>query len=51
MSYSGVCFVGIGEGYPLVELLGSYGVYEIGYSNGMSDENRYGNLDGSTLGE
>ena len=42
---------GIGEGSILLELLGTDDGSEIGYSNGMSDGNKYGNLDRSTLGE
>ena len=44
-------FFGIGEGSILLELLGTHDGAEIGYSNGMSDGNKYGNLDRSTLGE
>ena len=44
-------FFGIGEGSILLELLGTDDGAEIGYSNGMSDGNKYGNLDRSTLGE
>ena len=53
MGYYGFFFGGIGgigEGYPLVELLSVYGGAEIGYSNGISDGNRYGNLEGYILG-
>ena len=50
MGYYGFFFGGIGEGYPLVELLSVYGGAEIGYPNGISDGNRYGNLEGYILG-
>ena len=44
-------FFGIGEVSILLELLGTDDGSEIGYSNGMSDGNKYGNLDIFTLGE
>ena len=50
VGYYGFFFGGIGEGYQLVELLSVYVGAEIGYPNGISDGNRYGNLEGYILG-
>ena len=41
----------LGGGNSLVELLDADGGSNIGYSNGVSDGNRYGNVDGYTLAE
>ena len=47
----GVCFGGIEEGYPLVELIGVDDGSEIGSFIRISDGNRYGKLEGYPLGE
>ena len=51
MGYSGLCFGGSGNGYPLVELTGVDGEAEIGSTIDISDRNIYGKLVGFPLGE
>ena len=51
MGYSGVCFGGAGEGYPLVELLGVDGRADIVSAIGMQYVNRYGKFQGYAQGE
>ena len=51
MGYSGVCFGGSGEGYPMVQLLVEYGGADTGSSNGIPDRNKNEKLEGYPMEE